>query len=134
MNLEGLGLFHLMGGKMGWLSARQTVLSQNVANADTPGFVAKDLKPFTFKTALQTAGSLAVARTDSQHLTGLKSNSLAGTVDSERFETRPDGNAVSLEDQLGKVADTGTEYQMVVNLYRKQIGLIKTAIGRGGNS
>ena len=36
--------------RMSWLNARQDVLSQNVANADTPGYTARDLKPLDFET------------------------------------------------------------------------------------
>jgi len=40
---------------------------------------------------------------------------------------------VSLEDEMIKVSDTTSDYQLMTNLYKKQVGLIKTAIGRSGS-
>ncbi len=45
---------------------------------------------------------------------------------------RPDGNAVSMEDQLAKVADTAGTQELVTNLYRKYHAMFRTALGRGG--
>lgn len=134
MNLDGLSMFHLMGQKLNWLGARQTVLSQNVANADTPGYKPKDLKPFTFGGALQLAKAVPLAETNAMHIQGGGASSKPALTRGEIIEEQPDGNAVSIEDQLAKVANTATDYEMVINLYRKQIGLLKTAIGRGGNA
>lgn len=44
MNLKSMPLFGLMGRRMAWLTQRQMVLSQNIANADTPGYKPKDLR------------------------------------------------------------------------------------------
>ena len=49
MDLNKLDVFRLTNSKMGWLSERQTVLAQNIANADTPGYKAKDLKGLIFQ-------------------------------------------------------------------------------------
>ena len=48
------------------------------------------------------------------------------------YEVALDGNSVIMEEQMTKVADTGMTYQLVTNLYRKHVGLMRTAIGRGG--
>ena len=54
MDLNKLDIFRLTNSKMGWLSERQTVLAQNIANADTPGYKAKDLKVPDFSSMLNT--------------------------------------------------------------------------------
>jgi len=134
MNLDGLSVFQLMGQKMNWLATRQTLISQNVANADTPGYAPVDLKPFNFKAHLELAEALPIARTNSGHLMPGGVSRIPVTTSGEVIETQPDGNAVSIEDQMTKAADTGAEYQMILNLYRKQVGFIKTALGRGGSA
>ncbi len=48
MNFTDVPLFSLLRERMSWLNARQGVLSQNVANADAPGYHAQDLKPLDF--------------------------------------------------------------------------------------
>ena len=44
MDLSKIPIFEAIAKRMSWLGERQTVLAQNVANADTPGFAARDLK------------------------------------------------------------------------------------------
>lgn len=131
MDLNGLTLFKQMESKLHWLSARQTVLSENIANADTPHYQARDLKPFSEAMT----GAMPLQRTNAGHITG-GSASASPVVAKDRFatETSPDGNQVSLEEQLTKVADTGMDYQMITNLYRKQVSMIKTALGRNGTT
>ncbi len=131
MDLNGLALFQQMEQKMHWLSARQTVLSENIANADTPYYQARDLKPF----AAEMANAMPVVRTNVSHISGGNASTVPVVARDRNFiEISPDGNQVSLEDQLTKVADTGMEYQMLTNLYRKQLSMIKTALGRNGSA
>lgn len=130
--MNGLGLFRLIKGKMDWLTQRQEVVAQNIANADTPDYRPSDLTPFTFRAALGNAARLQPARTSAAHLTGTAAGAGAAREVTERrpYETAPDGNGVVLEEQLLKISRTGTEYNMVINLYRKHMGLIRSAIGR----
>lgn len=132
MDMSKLGLFRLMTGKMDWLTQRQQVLAQNVANADTPGFRPSDLEPFGFAAALLRSRRLEPVRTASSHLAGTAGG--AGEIRREKerkpYEVAPDGNAVVLEEQLMKISRTGVDYNLVTNLYRKNMGMIRTAIGR----
>lgn len=136
MDVSGLTLFRQMEQKMHWLSARQSVLAENVANADTPGYRSRDLKPFDFARHLEQGGNLPMQITAPAHMNGSKGAASVPASQRDRFavETSPNGNQVSLEDQLTKVGETGMEYQMLTNLYRKQVGMIKTALGRGNNA
>ena len=49
------------------------------------------------------------------------------------YETAPSGNSVVLEEQLIKVAETATNYQITTGLYSKYLQMFRIAIGRGGN-
>jgi flagellar basal-body rod protein FlgB len=133
MDLGNLGLFKLMSRKMGWLTQRQEVLAQNVANADTPEYKGRDLKPFTFRDALADSRRMTPVSTNAAHLKGTVAT---GGVDKEQrvrnpYETAPDGNNVVIEEQMMKLSQTGMDYQTITNLYKKQVGLLKTAMGRG---
>ncbi|MEK9647431.1 MAG: hypothetical protein VW547_17980 [Alphaproteobacteria bacterium] len=48
MDLPNPRLFSMTAKKLDWLSKRQIVLSQNLANADTPSYAPRDLKPLGF--------------------------------------------------------------------------------------
>jgi flagellar basal-body rod protein FlgB len=118
---------------MTWLNQRQDLLSQNVANADTPGYVARDLKPLDFDQLINqsgTGGATMMMTTNERHI------ALSPPLESkfEDHET-PDqefgsnGNAVSLETEMIKVSETQAQYAAAANLYAKAMTLMKTAIG-----
>ena len=130
MALTDSGLLRLMTEKMAYLGQRQAVLAQNVANANTPGFKAKDLAPFSFNDALKEA-SAGMRVTDPRHIVPA---SMAGvnatTKKAHSFETVPSGNSVELEQQMMQVSETAVDYQAVTSVYHKIMGLFKTAIGK----
>jgi flagellar basal-body rod protein FlgB len=71
MDFKDLTLFKMATAKMDWSAQRQKVLAQNVSNADTPDYVAKDLKKLDFRRVLnETTTPVAVARTNPQHQMG----------------------------------------------------------------
>src|SRR5882757_6938160 len=99
MNLPDVPLLSMLREKMTWLNQRQDILSQNVANADTPGFVARDLKELDFEQALsQSSSASAMMTTNTRHI-GLSPSHPSKFEDHEApdQESNPNGNAVSLE-------------------------------------
>ena len=133
MNLPDTPFLSLLRERMTWLHQRQDVLSQNVANADTPRYVARDLKAQEFSDALKkvTGPSTSMAVTNVRHI-GL-SNSRPGQfedLESPDIESSPTGNSVSLETQMIKVSDTQAQFAAAANLYAKAMTMMKTAIGR----
>jgi len=133
MDLSKLPLFAAMSRRMSWLGQRQEVLAQSVANADTPGYRAQDLKEPSFGDLIRNApgARLQMAATSSGHLGGAKPgpSKPEKVADAEKLIS---GNAVSLEDEMMKVAKTAMDFQLTTNLYRKHVAMIKTALGRGG--
>ena len=119
-------VFSLAERRLNWLARRQDVLAQNVANANTPGYQPKDIKPFS--AVLDHQESLGVNRSSPLHLGGVAASGTALTTNSR--ERSPDGNAVSLETELGHVADTTGQQELVSNLYRKYHGMFRIALGR----
>jgi len=132
MDTRDLPLLSMLRERMTWLHQRQDVLSQNVANADTPRYVARDLKDLDFEQLMGTASSgTKMMTTNSRHIA--LSNTHAGKFEDHETpdqESSPNGNAVSLEVEMIKVADTQAQYQAAANLYAKAITMMKTAIGR----
>jgi flagellar basal-body rod protein FlgB len=127
-------LFGLMSTRARWLSQREAVLSQNIANADTPGYQPIDLKARSFKELLlRRTGpdrSIQLVATRPTHLAGATpSTPQAKSSEVDGFETAPTGNAVVLDEQLRKLAETQLDFETITNLYRRQVGLLKTALG-----
>jgi len=124
------GLIRLLTEKMAYLGQRQAVLAQNVANANTPGYKAKDLAPFSFSDALKETQS-GMRTTDPRHIIPASMAGVnAATKRARSFETVPSGNSVELEQQMMQVSNTAVDYQAVTAMYRKFIGLFRTAIGK----
>lgn len=119
-------LFALAERRMAWLEQRQATLAHNVANANTPGFHARDSAPFA--AALAQAGRLPLAQSSALHLAG--GGPAAGTIATRGHERTASGNTVTLEDELSKVADTASSQDLAVSLFRKYGGLFRTALGR----
>ena len=133
MNMPDMPLLSVLRERMSWLHHRQDVLSTNVANADTPGYVARDLRPQDFSSLLrgETRHGSALNSTDPRHIT-MRPGSTSRFEDVEAADSvaNPNGNAVSLEQEMIKVSETQAEFQAAANLYAKAMTLMKTAIGR----
>lgn len=127
MDLNAIGLFRLASSRMDYLSARHKVLAENIANADTPGAKARDLKAFSFADAMKGAGVTQV-RTDAAHLEGLRQ---AAAFREDRrvttYETAPDGNGVVLEEQMMKTAQVRQDYDLTANLFQKNYQMLRYA-------
>ena len=131
MDFTKLPLFQRMSDRMGWLNARQDVLSQNVANADTPSYTPRDLKAETFDDHMKKLDPVAPELTSPLHLHGtIPVQKEPGSEKSKtQYESAPAGNSVILEEQMMKVQQTQTNYQLMTSLYRKHIDIMKRAIG-----
>jgi flagellar basal-body rod protein FlgB len=125
----GGGLLQALKTRMHYQQARQKVLAQNVANADSPGFRPTDLKP---PGPSGSAGGVSLARTSAGHMSLAGGNGGFDGTGAPRFETTPNGNAVSLEDEMLKVAQNQSDYQLAASLYSKGLSLMKIAIGKSG--
>lgn len=119
-------LFALADRRFAWIDQRQQVLAQNLANADTPGWRARDLKPFQ---ALLAAPPVALAATDPAHLPGT-ADPAADDAAAAIAERAPDGNGVALDQEMTKVADTDMAHAVTTGLVTVWLGMFRTAIGR----
>lgn len=135
LSLSDIGLFKGMMAKMDWLDQRQKVLAENVANSDTPNYRPSDLKKADFAALMGMEGgdgaTIRQAATSGGHLGGA-GNEYRGAKDTYQrniYESSFDNNGVVLEEQMMKASRNAGEYNMITNLYRRQIGMIKTAIG-----
>jgi flagellar basal-body rod protein FlgB len=127
MDPTRVGLFDLAERRLAWLARRQSALAQNVANADTPGWKPRDIAPF----AAALTGS-ALARTDAAHFSGTEGTGSAPAGAGKPAGVQPDGNAVSLDQELTKIADTETNQALTTSIYQTYLGLFRTALGGAG--
>ena len=103
-------LFDVTSRANHWLTVRQSTIAENVANANTPGFKAQDVKPF--ESVLETM-SLAVATTRPEHVSHAPG-------DHSRTEVRPEegveilhsGNTISLEKEMAKAGEVNRSFAL----------------------
>lgn len=116
---------------MDWLGQRQTVLAQNVANADTPHYKPQDLTERSFLQAMRSSESRgAPGKTHAHHIdTAMNApRDPRQREQKERYETAPSGNAVVLEEQLVQVQETQMQYAALTSLYSKQMLFFRLAL------
>ena len=139
MPVSNIPLFSMLRTRMQWHQERQKVRAENVANADTPNFRTRDLKPLDFGSQVQSAGVQAagqatgqvrLAATSPMHIAGSSGTSTFATAGNSKYDVKPAGNAVNLEDEMMKVASNQMDYQAAISLYSRSMGLFRTALGK----
>ncbi|WP_237152570.1 flagellar basal body rod protein FlgB [Oryzibacter oryziterrae] len=135
MSMTDIPMLQAIKAKLKYHELRQKVLAENVANAETPGYQGKDIKPQDFfRVAVEDSDRSGVMpiTTSPLHMPGQMITNTGPnkeqTVDG--YEVTPDGNSVSLEDQMMKVTDNQMDYQVATNLYQRSLNLLKTAVGK----
>ncbi len=116
LSLSDIYLFQVASQKSQWLSARQTVVASNVANASTPGFRALDVQPFA---AVMDSSPVVMATTSAAHIAPAS----AGLESIRRVETDPieeslSGNTVNLEQQMINLGDVSRDFSMTASIRR----------------
>lgn len=137
-----LGSIALMNGiteKMGYLQTRQRILAQNITHADTPGYAAMDVSAPDFRKSmsrfmgykpLMQGEKLSVEKTDAGHVVHLQRIDRAeeGSRVRKTYEIAPVKNSVSLEEQMMSASQTAIDYQLVTNIYTKNVDMLRAAM------
>ena len=139
MAFSDVPILSALKNKLRWHQARQGVLAQNIANADTPKYRPNDLKRVDFASMVSRNASppsgVSPLKTHALHI-AVPSLAISGqsygfeTEQSDDWEITPDNNGVSLEDQMIKVTENQMEYQSATTLYSRSLGLLRLAIGQ----
>lgn len=132
MAVTDLPLLAMLRTRMQWQQARQTLIAENVANADMPGFRPRDLAalrldPVTGKPAA--SGTLALTQAGHMAPAGTAGPG-ADPRKVKSFEVRPSGNAVNLEEEMMKAGDNQSDYQLAASMYQKSLDTLKIAVGK----
>ena len=136
MNLSTLNVFRVATVKMGWLSERQGVLAQNIANADTPDYRAKDLKAPSFSKAMSNGNhNVKMVQTAKGHMIGpgnTMNSRLIKERDKDVYEVSPNDNAVIMEEQLIKISESSMNFKLASSIYSKNLSMFKMALNGTG--
>lgn len=126
--MESVYLFSLASRQNSWLSVRQSTISENIANVDTPGFASKDVEPF--KDVLDKT-SMRMAATQTGHISEIGTNSRQVRVDdSEAWQVTVSDNSVSLEQELIKAGEVTRQHSLNTQLVGSFYSMMKSSLGR----
>jgi flagellar basal-body rod protein FlgB len=122
---ENLVVFQTASAMAGHAAQSQALISQNVAKADTPGYVGKQMLPFG---DIYTApdGASAQRATRERHLNGSASSTLMAGVDM-RGADNPNGNTISLETELLKAAQAKSHHDRALAIYKSSLDVLRAA-------
>ena len=127
MDLSKIPLLTGLAARLDFLAARTSVIAQNIANADTPNYIAKDVKAPNFKAMASAASEMRVG--DPRHIAAAPGNR-AGGYDLQHApdgEASLTGNRVSIETQAMKLSQTRQEYALAASIYRKGLSMLRIA-------
>lgn len=107
---------------------RQRIIAANIANADTPGYRAQDLDDFTARADTLSVGLRA---TRPAHVAAGDWGRQAGAARIDAGgEPSPNGNTVSLEEELVRAADARRQFDLSLSIFQSGLNLLRTATGR----
>ena len=110
------------------VAQRQIVTARNIANADTPGYKAQDLKPFEDSYRHGTdAPAMRVSHPRHLAFDGRPAVTEAVT---EQAQASPNGNTVSLETEMVRAAEVKRQHDLSIGIYRSALTLMRSSLGR----
>ncbi|WP_299166197.1 FlgB family protein [uncultured Tateyamaria sp.] len=109
---------------------RQAVVAQNVANADTPGYVGRDLPSFQEMYAPSESGTLMQRATRSGHMHGSTEGTMEGVMREDRSFAAPDGNTVSIETEMMRATEAKRQHDRSLAIYKSAMNVIRSSLGR----
>ncbi len=130
MDLANTPFFGLLRSRLDQLSERQQLIAENIANASTPGYRPRDLDTAGFERMLASAAGgrgLTMTRTHAGHMSGNTGSAQVQIVTRDDSETTIDGNAVVLEEQMARAAETRMAFETGIALYQKGLELVRMA-------
>jgi flagellar basal-body rod protein FlgB len=126
-----IAILRLAGSLASYASVRQGVIAENIANADSPGFRARDLVPFAEVFAARAQPAFAPGATRPGHFAfeaaaprmAMRETHAPGTLN-------PNGNSVGLEDQMMRAAQVKLQHDLALGVYSKSLAILRAGLGR----
>lgn len=126
---NSLDLFQTAGAMARHAGARQAVVARNIANADTPDFQAQSIA--AFKDVYADTGSTTMRATRPGHIGAQSGQTIADLRQTPIGEPAPNGNTVSVEEEMLHAVDVSREHNRALTIYRHAMTVLRTSLGRG---
>jgi flagellar basal-body rod protein FlgB len=124
--MQQLAIFQLADAVARHAAGRHELVARNIANADTPGYKARDLPAFSAELAQRAA----LRTTRPTHLASTNEVTFRALEASAADADGPNGNSVALPDQLARGSQARGSYERALAVYGKTMGILKASLGR----
>lgn len=125
---NSLEIFKVSQAMASHAATRQSVVAENMANSDTPDYRARDITPFKEIYRAEEGGT-AMRVTREGHMGGALEAQSASAFENA-FEVSPNGNSVSLEEEMLKSVEVKRQHDRALAIYKHSLGVIRTTLGR----
>lgn len=129
---ENLNVFRMAHAMAVHAGQKQAIAAENVANSDTPGFKARDIAAFadTYETANSMSGAFTLKATRESHLNGISSGQQAEPFEDPNGIASPNGNTVSLENEMLKSLNAKRQHDRALAIYSSSMKVLRTTFSR----
>ena len=110
-----------------YAGSRQAVVSENIANADTPGYVAKDV--MKFQEFLSNDG-MTLRASRARHMHGVDQDGFRVEVIESRAGNSPNGNSVEIESEMFKAVEAKRQHDRAMAIYRSTLDVLRMSLGK----
>ncbi|MEP0155070.1 FlgB family protein [Pseudophaeobacter sp.] len=124
-----LNVFKIAYSMASHAGKRQALVAENIANADTPGYHAKDIKPFKeVYAAGPRPGDMVASR--GSHLNGINGSNMNWAVTTSPSGADPNDNSVSLETEILNGVEVKRQHSRALAIYKSSMNILRTSLGR----
>lgn len=125
---ENISIFKIANAMAVHAGQKQALISQNVANADTPGYMARDLPDF--KSLYRPDDAQVQRATRADHLNGAVAGAGMATPVDRPGTASPDGNTVSVEEEMLSAVDAGRQHERALAIYKSALNVLHATLAR----
>ena len=125
---QNLEVFQMSSAMARHAGARQALISENIANSDTPGYKSKDLN--NFKDIFSTDQTGIQKATRDSHLHGSSEFGRSSEIIQMRGSNSPNGNSVSIEGEMLKAAETNKQHDRSLAIYKSAMKILRFSLGK----
>lgn len=126
---EKLEILQMAQSMAAQAALRQNAVAANIANADTPGYRAREVA--SFADTYETEHDTGMRATRAGHISSAGSYRVAVTEDRNAVNESPDGNTVSLEEEMVNSVEVRRQHDLALAIYKSSLNVLRTSLGKG---
>ncbi len=108
---------------------RQAIVSQNMANADTPGYQARDIESFS-SAYVKNGARIEMQSSRAAHLNGVERGAPDWAVFQPDLPNDPNQNNVAIEEEMLKAVEVKRQHDQAIAIYKSSMAVLRGTLAR----